>query len=360
MRWRSERWLRMPVMLGIWLTVLSGCRGRELPPFVPTPLPPEVKVYMPCYEVNLPYCSAESAEISWLVDENTVLTIHGRVRTRKRSGQQWDRVEVWLGERLIVRQPRGRDPIGRPLAEPYHTGAAELFWLHIPRQVWAGRRGRQVLRLRVWNGTLVTEVPLEVRVDPVELERRAVDYIREYFVPEPDPTYWHWAAMRLSSAHIYFINRFDPAYQWLADTMLALLERWTGVLRFTVVAEPPGLPWIRWVELPAAGAGEAVMLAVDPRYGPGYRIMTKCEIRFERSGLVETPASPHSSIKAIGHELMHCLGNAYRGCDGFGHTRDNSLISMCGDVGADYLILHPRTQRALQLVYTYPPGHSWR
>jgi len=352
--WKSGRWLRVPVMLGIWLTVLSGCRGRELPPFVPGVLPPEVEVYMPCYEVNLPYCSAESAEISWLVDEHTVLTIHGGVQG------QWDRVEVWLGNRVIVWQPRGRDPLGRPLAEPYRTGiGSELFWLHIPRRVWAGRRGRQVLRLRVWNQTVYTEIPLEVRVEPEELERRAIDYIRGHFVPQRNPDFYHWSAKRLSRAHIYFINQFDPAYQWLADGILALLERWTGVLRFTVVADPPGLPWIRWVELPAAGAGEAAVVGIDQSCGLGYRIVTQCEIRFHRDAITK-PVQPQEVMKSIGHELMHCLGNSYGGCDGFGHAQDNSIIAMCGGSGSAQLILHPRTQRALQLVYTYPPCHSWR
>ena len=357
---RAFRAAVVGMAVGGLLAVAAGCDwGKSsTPTFVgppPAPLPPEVHVFMPCYGRRYPInsCTEESAEISWLVDENTVLTVHGGVQG------EWDRVEVLLGDEVIVRQPRGRDPIGRPLPEPYRSGAGlEMFWLHVPRWVWAGRQGRQVLRLRVWNGTLVTEVPLEVRVDPAELERRAIDYIREHFVPEPDPAYWHWAAKRFSDTRIYFINRFDPAYQWMADVVLALLERWTGVLRFVVVADPPGLPWIRWRELAAAGAGEAAVLAVDTRYGRGYFIVTRCEIRFDR-GAITKPAQPWGVMASIGHESMHCLGNSYRGCDGFGHTRDNSIISMC-EGNYDYLILHPRTQRALQLVYTHPPGHSWR
>ncbi|GBC85728.1 hypothetical protein HRbin11_02178 [bacterium HR11] len=326
---------------GFGVVLAAGaCRRENLTmPMIPA-RPPRFEIR---YPLNYP---------ANLVGDGTILSIEGALEGAvpvQRPEDVVDRFELIIdGRRVGIFAP------SQVVDEAFCTelglvGCKGWPLLIDVREFGAPGRGKRLV-LRAWKGSLMTEVALEFHYDNADLQQKALEFIRTRMVGT-NPEKWNpeYRTHRMSDVTIYYKNEIPYYRDLIRRTLEDFVSKWTG-LRFIETDREDVRPLIIYPH-------NGICCGATPK---GENPANPYEITLALLSVDKGRLPPKlqlDDLAIIAHETGHAIGLPHTECVNGDH---DFMADRCPYSKASGLHLHPYQQMAVKMVYSKPPGYSWR
>ena len=323
------------ILAGLWVAAW-GCRGGDpgldtLPdePFHPKPVPLTIKFW-------------QMEEPDNVVGDGTIWQVRFYVEKLDKGDNRWppnyiDKVECFVGGKLVdAYDPHDLNPEDIWSGYYSHTWDNRSLldaWGFTCEVGYFGRsEGRKKVKVRIWNGDLPSEAVGYFEYNNAKLERITRNFLQQRDSPP----------IRYPGRRIYYLVEHTET-QSVVDWTLAYMGKRFG-LTFISTRDYAVRPLLIFVKGHCCGAFYNSIYPTE--FGPN-----TYEIYLAAVGVDEGPGThPFVTCHEVGHvfQLPHqYAGNYYRG---------SCMADDGTDVGPR---LHPYQQKAVQMIYSKPPGYSW-